>query len=337
LHQLDRMRTELPPDSELVGSKGFLVGSFPLVIETPSQIASQLTNARLLGLPADYLQRYRERLNAVTAVQARAAAQRVIKRQALTIVVVGDAEALYDKLSAIAPVRLVDVDGKPLSLGDLHPSAGVPVLDHAQLVARSDSFQALQEGRPIGYQTSSTVVTPDSIVLHTLLDLGGGALHRQSSIRFAPGDWSVTQVDESETLQGKVSETHLTYSGGRVKGRVVSPQKGGSPQTVDLDTTVAAGTYDERALHAIVPALALAPTAPVNLNVFSEKVGRTVVMQFKVSALDTVTVPAGKFVTYRVAVSGGQGPVVMDVTRDTPRRIVRIEFVGTPISFELVK
>jgi len=112
LHQLDRIRTELVPDSELAGSKGFLVGSFPLVIETPSQIASQLANARLLGLPADYLQRYRERLNAVTAAQARAAAQRVIKRQALTIVVVGDAEALYDKLSAIAPVRLVDVDGK---------------------------------------------------------------------------------------------------------------------------------------------------------------------------------------------------------------------------------
>src|SRR5207249_1480389 len=135
-----------------------------LVIETPSQIASQLANARLLGLPPDYLQRYRDRLNAVTAAQARAAAQRAIKRQALTIVVVGDAEALYDKLSAIAPVRLVDADGKPLTLGELHPTAGVPVLDHAQLVARADSFQALQDGRPIGYQTSSTVVTPDSIV-----------------------------------------------------------------------------------------------------------------------------------------------------------------------------
>ncbi|HEY6852665.1 MAG TPA: pitrilysin family protein, partial [Gemmatimonadales bacterium] len=203
LHQLDRIRTELPPDSELTGSKGFLVGSFPLVIETPSQIASQLANARLLGLPQDYLQRYRERLNAVTALQARAAAQRVIKRNALTIVVVGDAEALYDKLSAIAPVRLVDVDGKPLNLSDLHPTAGMPVLDHAQLVARADSFQALAQGRPVGYETAATLVTGDSIVFRAVLDLGGGALHRVNTIHFAPGDWSMMQADVSGTTQGQ--------------------------------------------------------------------------------------------------------------------------------------
>ncbi|HXI35004.1 MAG TPA: insulinase family protein [Gemmatimonadales bacterium] len=337
LHQLDRMRTEPAPDSELVGAKGFLVGSFPLVIETPSQIASQLANASLLGLPADYLQRYRERLNAVTAAQARAAAQRVIKRQALTIVVVGDAEALYDKLSAIAPVRLVDVDGKPLTLSDLHPTAGVPVLDHAQLVTRADSFQALAQGRPVGYETTTTLISGDSIVFRAVLDLGGGALHRQSTIHFAPADWSVTQADVSGTTQGQASETHLTYGGGRVKGRIVSPQPTGTPTTVDVDTTLAAGTYDEGALHVIVPALALGPNKTVNLNVFSGDAGRAGLMQFKVAGIDTVTVPAGKFVAYRVEVSGGQGTVLMHVTRDTPRRIVRIEFVGTPISFELVK
>ena len=337
LHQLDRIRTELPPDSELTGSKGFLVGSFPLVIETPSQIASQLANARLLGLPQDYLQRYRERLNAVTALQARAAAQRVIKRNALTIVVVGDAEALYDKLSAIAPVRLVDVDGKPLNLSDLHPTAGMPVLDHAQLVARADSFQALAQGRPVGYETAATLVTGDSIVFRAVLDLGGGALHRVNTIHFAPGDWSMMQADVSGTTQGQATETHLTYAGGRVKGKIVAPQAGGAPTTLDVDTTVAPGTYDEGALHVIVPALGLAPGKTVNLNVFSSDAGRAAVMQFKVAGSDTVTVPAGTFATYRVEVSGGQGVVVMHVTRAAPRRIVRIEFVGTPISFELVK
>jgi len=34
LHQIDRIRTEAIPDSELVAAKGFLVGSFPLTIET---------------------------------------------------------------------------------------------------------------------------------------------------------------------------------------------------------------------------------------------------------------------------------------------------------------
>src|SRR5213596_1618906 len=95
LHQIDRIRTEGIPDSELAAAKGFLVGSFPLTIETPSQIASQAATVKLLGLGDDYLRLYRERLSAVTALQARAAAQRLYRRRGLTIVVVGDATQVY--------------------------------------------------------------------------------------------------------------------------------------------------------------------------------------------------------------------------------------------------
>src|SRR2546425_533637 len=72
LHQIDRVRTEIIPDSELGAAKGFLVGSFPLTIETPRQIAQVVTTARLLGLGADYVQPSRERLAAVTGARARA-------------------------------------------------------------------------------------------------------------------------------------------------------------------------------------------------------------------------------------------------------------------------
>src|SRR5204862_6478256 len=71
LHQIERIRTEVIPDSELAATKGFLVGTFPLTIETPSQIASQVANVKLLGLGDEYLRLYRDRLAAVTALQAR--------------------------------------------------------------------------------------------------------------------------------------------------------------------------------------------------------------------------------------------------------------------------
>jgi hypothetical protein len=60
-------------------------------------------------------------------------------------------------------------------------------------------------------------------------------------------------------------------------------------------------------------------------------------MQVKVSNGDTVTVPAGTFQTWRLDISGGQVPIAMYVAKDTPRRIVKIEFVGAPFVFELVK
>ncbi|HEU5467395.1 MAG TPA: pitrilysin family protein, partial [Gemmatimonadales bacterium] len=94
LHQVDRLRTEPIPENELAAAKGFLVGSFPLTIETSDQVAGAVGNARLLGLGNHYVQTYREHLNAITSAQAEAAAAKALKRDHLTIVVVGDAQAL---------------------------------------------------------------------------------------------------------------------------------------------------------------------------------------------------------------------------------------------------
>lgn len=337
LHQVDRMRTELVPDSELTNVKGFLVGSFPLTIETPQQIASVIANARLLGLGPDYVRLYRERLAAVTRLQLRAAAARTYRPKAMTIVVVGDGEQLSDRLKAIAPVRLVDIDGKPLTQADLHPEAGAPTLDRAQLVTRSDSFQIVVQGQPLGVMTGHLEVSADSIVYTEQTQIGGGAVQQNTTVRFNPGDWSVTQVDQTGSQGGQAVETHLTYAGGRVKGRSMTPQQSGTPKTTDIDTALVAGTYDDNALSTIVTALPLAVGQMFNVNVFESGQNRTAVMQIKVTDGGPVTVPAGTFQTYRLEIAGGQVPIVMAVAKDTPRRIVKIELVGAPLVFELVK
>lgn len=337
LHQVDRMRTELVPDSELTNTKGFLIGSFPLTIETPQQIASVVASARLLGLGPDYVRLYRERLAAVTRLQVRAAAARSYHRSALTIVVVGDGEKLYDRLKAIAPVRLVDIDGKPLTEADLHPTAGAPSLDRAQFVTRSDSFQVVVQGQPLGTMATHLEVGADSIVYTERTQIAGGAVQQNTMVRFNPADLSVTQVEQTGTQGGQPAETHLTYAAGRVKGRSVAPQQSGTPTTTDIDTTVAAGTYDDNALSTIVTALPLAAGQTFNLTVFESGKNRSSIMQVKVSDGGPVTVPAGTFQTLRLEIAGGQAPIVMSVTNDTPRRIVKIEVVGAPLVFELVK
>ena len=53
-------------ERELDGAQDYLTGSFPLTIETPSQIALQILNAVFFGLNMNDLQTYRERVNAVT-------------------------------------------------------------------------------------------------------------------------------------------------------------------------------------------------------------------------------------------------------------------------------
>ncbi|MGH7520674.1 MAG: M16 family metallopeptidase [Gemmatimonadales bacterium] len=334
LQQIDRVRTEVIPDSELGAAKGFLVGSFPLTIETPRQIAAVVTNARLLGLGPDYLQRYRDRLAAVSGTRARTAAQRVYRRNALTIVVVGDAKALYDKLKAIAPVRLVDPEGKPMDPADLNPTGGPVQLDRSQIVARSDSFQALVQGNPFGGQVTKAELSPDSIVYTEATTIGA---FQQRSTVVLNGDLTMRRTDQTGTVGNQNTHTQLAYSGGRVTGTAMSAQPGGTPKSVAVDTAIAAGTMDDNALALLLPALPLAQGKTFNLNVFSSGEGVTKVVSVKVTAIEQVVVPAGTFAAFRLELSGMQLPLVMHVSQEAPRRLVRIAPTGAPIVFELVR
>lgn len=337
LHQVDRIRTELIPDSEFTNTKGRLIGSFPLTIETPDQVASAVANARLLGLGSDYVRLYRERLAAVTALQARAAAARTYRRNGLSIIVVGDGERLYDRLKAIAPVHMVDVDGKTITQADLHPTAGVPELDRAQIVTRTDSFEVLVQGTPQGAMTGSVTAGTDSVTYTEHTTIAGGVIQQNTSVRFNPADLSVVAVDQTGSIQGQASDIHLAYAGGRVKGKATTPQQTGTPQTIQIDTMVASGTIDDNALSVIFPALPLAVDRTFNLNVFESGKGDSKVIQVKVSDGGTVTVPAGSFPVFKLDVTGGQVPTTFYVSKATPRRIVRIELVGAPFVFQLVK
>ena len=336
LRQIDRVRTETIADSELVSAKGFLVGSFPLTIETPRQVAGVVTTARLLGLPPDYLQRYRERLAAVSGTRARTAAQRVFRRNALTIVVVGDAKALYDRLKAIAPVRLLDIGGKPIDPAELNPSAAAtPVaLDRSQIVARTDSFQALVQGNVFGGQLSKIDVTGDSIVYTESTNIGP---FQQRSTVVLNGDLTMRRTDQTGVVQGQQTEIHLSYSGGRVKGTAKVPQQSGTPKPITIDTTADAGTIDDNALGLLLAALPLEAGKTFNLSVFSSGEGSSKIVTVKVAALENVSVPAGTFAAYRLELTGMQLPVVMHVTQQSPRRLVRIAPTGAPLVFELVK
>jgi zinc protease len=336
LHQVDRIRAEVMPDSELAGAKGFLVGSFPLTIETPGQIARVVTTARLLGLGPDYLRRYRDRLAGVSAVRARAAARHTYRRDALTIVVVGDAKEIYDKLKAIAPVRLVDIDGHPMTLADLNPVGGPVAFDHTQIVARSDSFQVLLQGNVFGSQVTTVQVAGDSIVFTEATALGA-LVQQRTTVVLGAADLVVRRADQTGIVQNQQSEVHLVYADGRVKGSAIVPQATGTPKTVAVDTTVAAGTIDDNVLTFIVAALPLAEGKSFTLNVFSSGEGVTKVATVKVAGVENVTVPAGTFSAYRLEVSGMQLPVVMYVTTDSPRRLLRVAPVGAPLVFELVK
>lgn len=336
--QLKRIRTEPVADSELTAAKGYLVGSFPRTIETPQQIASQVSTVKLLGLGDDYLRTYRERLAAVTQPDILEAARRVIKPDSAVIVVVGDGQAIYEKLRPVAPVRIIDIDGKPITADDLRPKAGPLAFDRAHLVARRDSFQVSVQGQPFGHMVAEVRPGSDSIVYLEETEIPAIGLHQTATVVLDPGSLAVRSVHQNIRGAGQTAETRLTYAQGRVRGRAQTPDpRAGAPKTAEVDTAVAAGTIDLNAFQPLVALLPLAENASFTVGAFDASENTVRTLTIKVSGAVDVTVPAGTFPAFRVEVSGTPQPLVFFVSRAAPRRLLKIELVGQPLSFELVK
>jgi zinc protease len=337
LAQLDRIRTEAVPDSELVSAKGFLTGVFPLTIETPQQIAGQVAAQKRLGLGNDYLERYRDRIAAVTAGQVRGVAETVIRPDSAVVVVVGDGVALYERLAALLPVRIIDTDGKPLAPDDLAAPVGLPVFDVAQLAPRRDSLQVVIQGNPMGAQTLEVSTEGDAIVLveRTTIPLMG--MVQETRMVLDGGTLALRSVDQTGQVGPQAAETHLVVANGRITGRAQTPQPGGQVKVVEVDTAFAAGTLEANQVAAVLPALALEDGATFALNVMNGSDASLRQYQVRVEPGAPVTVPAGTFEVFKLNVSGGPVPLTLYVTRQAPRRIVRIEAVGQPFVLELVQ
>lgn len=124
-YELERIRTDLVADDELADAKNFLTGVFPLRAETQSGLTTLIVNQHLYGLPEDYLQTYRENVDAVTAEQVLSVAKRCVRPDEMAIVIVGDAEEVLPQVEGYAAsVEIFDTDGQPQDIGRYAKSEG---------------------------------------------------------------------------------------------------------------------------------------------------------------------------------------------------------------------
>ncbi len=91
--ELARFLRDGPTEAELVAAKSNLVGGFALRIDSNQKILAQLSAIGFYGLPLDWLERWTERIEAVTLGDVRAALARHLSAEAMVTVVVGAAAA----------------------------------------------------------------------------------------------------------------------------------------------------------------------------------------------------------------------------------------------------
>ena len=108
LAELNRIRTEKVPQEELDGIKNYLTGNFAISLEDPATIARFAINIERYKLPKDYYTNYLKNLAAVTADDVYAMAQKYIRPENATILVVGDKAAVSEKLEVFSPTKTVE-------------------------------------------------------------------------------------------------------------------------------------------------------------------------------------------------------------------------------------
>lgn len=116
-YELDRIRAEKATEEELTDAKNFLTGVFPIRAETQEGLTGLIVNQELYGLPDDYLQTYRDNVNAVTLDDVYAAANQYVLPDQMAIVIVGDADEVLPQARPYASaIEIFDTEGHPIEL-----------------------------------------------------------------------------------------------------------------------------------------------------------------------------------------------------------------------------
>jgi zinc protease len=123
-----RLQRERVGDGELAGAQDYMVGHFPLTIEVPDQIATQVLNQLFYELPVEDLPRYREKVLRITPEEVQKVAQWFVRASQLSIVLVGDADKFVNDLKGVGfgTFERIPIERLDLLSADLMKRSGAP-------------------------------------------------------------------------------------------------------------------------------------------------------------------------------------------------------------------
>lgn len=124
--EFTRLQRERVSDGELEGAQDYMVGHFPLTIEVPDAIATQVLNQLFYELPVDELPKYRERVLKVTPDEIQRVARWFIRPSQLSVVLVGDADKFVNDLKGVgfSTYERIPIERLDLMSADLTKRAG---------------------------------------------------------------------------------------------------------------------------------------------------------------------------------------------------------------------
>ena len=211
VEEFARLQRQRVSERELADVQNYLTGSFPLTIESPNDIATQVLNYVLYDLPIEDLSTYTERVKAVTPDEIQRVARLYIKPDRLSIVLVGNARAFVPQLQSVG---FTDVEVIPIQQLDLM-SASL----RREAPARALAVPAVPRAAEVAYQRDQ--VNPLAGVVATASDKAGldllrrvieakGGLETLKAVRTVVADAETALQMQQGTLPS-ATRTYVVY------------------------------------------------------------------------------------------------------------------------------
>jgi predicted Zn-dependent peptidase len=217
-YELDRIRTESVSETELNNAKSYLTGIFPIKMETQSGLIDQLVQMKMYGLPADYLQSYTARINAITAKDIQRVAQTYITPEKAAIVIVGDASAIMEQIKPYAQaVEIYDASGARKEMGASVTANTTTANGKSGDAASLPGVWALEIKSPNGQMIPATL---------TITQENGSY---QGKVQTQMGDGSLSDV----TMNGNNFDARLTFG---AQGQTIDGKVTGNTESSDRMT-----------------------------------------------------------------------------------------------------
>jgi predicted Zn-dependent peptidase len=254
--EFSRLQRERPFERELSGAQAYLAGSFPLTIETPNDIATEVLNVLFYELPVEEIGTFPRRVQAVTPDDILRVARQYVRPDRLSIVLVGNASGFVSQLKQagfsefeVIPIEELDLMSATLRREQRRGSAdiGTPVGAARTFTVR----EASRNGSPrMAYLDQSAQAAqsrpandPNAMMfLNRVVDAKGGlaALRKVTSV--------VAEADTSFQLeQGTLPSATRTYVAYPDKFRVDAKIKG--VDVVQVYNAGAAWVQDPAGIH----------------------------------------------------------------------------------------
>jgi len=210
-------------------------------------------------------------------------------------------------------------------------------LDGDQIRERSLSYAMMLRGNPVGTSTFATSFDGGDLVFKETAVIAPYNVDAVTEVHLDRGDFTTKSYRGRGNMFGNPVEIDMVWRAGKVTGTSLFPRGKDEPQgKIEVDRTLPTDCFERTSVFFLCHAMPLKANADFSIPWYNPYDDTVKTIRVTVEGEAKVTTAAGKFDTWKVGLNGGKPSQVVYITRETPRKIVKIEVVDQPWTYELL-